>query len=409
MKKILLLLLLFLAGFSSFAREKKGPPMSPRQVWLLYMDKIARPVIQPLSEDRLKATLPIVLSKTIDNVANRSKVAYLEAFARTLCGISPWLNVEGGDSTEINLREQYRVWTLKAIDIATNPDAPDYMQWKGGQPLVDAAFFALALVRAPWIWEHLDERVKKQVVMALLQTRETVPVYSNWILFSGMIEAFFCKYGMQYDAVRLEYGIREFSQHWYVGDGLFSDGMNFHLDYYNSYVIQPFLANIMEAVSPRMKSYDWFREKLDKITKRYAVIQERMVNTDGSFPIFGRSIVYRTGAFHHLADMALRKQLPSQLSAAQVRCALTAVLQKVLDAPAAFTDKGYLTLGLSGNQPDLADSYINTGSCYLASVIFLPLGLPSTDEFWTSPAEDWSSVKIWNGEDFPADHALDLK
>lgn len=398
-----------LVVFSFYAREKKTPAMTPRQVWLSYMDRVSRPVILPLAEDKLKEMMPVTLSKTIDNAGIRSKVAYLEAFARTLSGIAPWLNVEGGDSAEVNLRNRYRVWALKAIANAVNPEAKDYMQWSGGQPLVDAAFFALALVRSPWLWEHLDEPVKVHVVKALLQTRQTIPGYTNWILFSGMIETFFCKYGMEYDPVRLEYGVREFSQHWYVGDGLFSDGMDFHMDYYNSYVIQPFLANMTEVVSPKIKSFDGFRARLSKITQRYAVIQERMINADGSFPVYGRSIVYRTGAFHHLADMALRRQLPAQLSPAQVREALTAVIHRVLDAPTTFTDKGYLTLGLYGEQPDLADVYINTGSCYLASVIFLPLGLPATDAFWTAPAEAWSAVKIWGGQNFPADHAMDLK
>lgn len=59
-------------------------------------------------------------------------------------------------------------------------------------------------------------------------------------------------------------------------------------------------------------------------------------------------------------------------------------------------------------KPNLADFYINTGSCYLASVVFLPLGLPDTDPFWTDKPETWTAVKIWNGEDVAADHAMDL-
>jgi hypothetical protein len=133
-----------------------------------------------------------------------------------------------------------------------------------------------------------------------------------------------------------------------------------------------------------------------------------MINTDGSFPVTGRSVAYRGGAFHHLADMALRKKLPSSLPPGQVRAALSAVLKKTLDAPGSFTADGWLNLGLAGHQPSIADYYINTGSLYLTSVILLPLGLPDTDEFWTSPALPWTSVKVWSGQDFPADHALDL-
>jgi hypothetical protein len=391
------------------AQKKKATVLTDRQLWLSYMDKVARPVILNISEDKLKEAIPIVLSKRIDNPEHRKKVAYLEAFARTLSGISPWLNSEGGSTEEIVLRNQYRAWSLKAITNSVDPQAKDYLQWTGGQPLVDASFFALALVRCPWLWNNSDSLTKSNVIAALKSTRSTIPVYTNWILFSGMIEAFFCKYGYEYDAVRLEFGIREFAQHWYVGDGMFSDGMQFHLDYYNSYVIQPYLMNILDAVKDRTKSYNWFAPKLDQITKRYAEIQERLINIDGSFPVTGRSIAYRGGAFQHLADMALNRRLPESLKPAQVRCALTAIIKKTLDAPKTFTPEGWLNIGLYGNQPDLADFYINTGSLYLCNAIFLPLGLPETDEFWANSAEPWTSVKVWSGQDMPGDHALDLK
>lgn len=379
-----------------------------RKLWLSYLDKIARPVIYNLAEDKLKENMPVVLSPKVDNRQNRLKASYLEAFGRTLSGIAPWLNLEGGSTEEVALRNQYRQWTLQAIANAVNPQAKDFLTWSGGQPLVDASFFALGLIRSPWLWQHLSDSTRQHVVTVLKAMRNTVPAYTNWILFTGMIEAFFCKYGYEYDKVRIEYGIREFSQHWYVGDGLFSDGMNFAFDYYNSYVIQPYLANIIEALNSRSKSYEWFTPQLDKITKRYAEIQERLINTDGSFPVTGRSITYRCGAFHHLADMALRKQLPQALHAAQVRCALTAVIKKTLDAPNTFTNEGWLNLGLYGSQPSLADAYINTGSGYLCMTVFLPLGLPGTDEFWSSAAESWTAVKIWSGQDVQGDHALDI-
>jgi hypothetical protein len=379
-----------------------------RKKWLDYMDKISCPVIQNLAGDKLKEKMPVVLSKRIDNPENRRKVAYLEAFARTLSGIAPWINGEGGSGEEIALRDQYRIWSLKAIGNAVNPEAKDYLLWTGGQPLVDASYFALAFIRCPWLWENLDAEVKKNVIKALLLTRSTIPCYMNWILFSSMIEAFFCKYGYDFDSVRIEYGIREFANHWYVGDGMFSDGMQFHLDYYNSYVIHPFLTNIMDAVRNRTSAYSWFSPQLDKISKRYAEIQERLINSDGSFPATGRSVVYRGAAFHHLADMALRKQLPLTLKPAQVREALTAAINKTLESPYTFTEDGWLNIGLYGHQPDLANFYITTGSLYICTNIFLPLGLSVSDEFWVSPPEPWTARKIWNGENVSIDKALDI-
>jgi hypothetical protein len=379
-----------------------------RQIWLKYMDKVAAPVLSAMAEDRLKETMPVVLSPHVDNKDVRSAVTYLEAFARTLSGIAPWLNGEGGSKEETIMRNRYREWALKALAHAVDPSAKDYLKWDGGQPLVDASFLALALNRCPWLWEHLDTVSRSRLVTAFKTTRATVPVYSNWILFSGMIEAFFCKYGLDYDPVRIEFGVREFFQHWYTGDGQFSDGMNFHWDYYNSYVIQPYLGMILEIMHLKKNSYGSFITRFNSIRRRYAVIQERLIGADGSFPVIGRSICYRGGAFHHLADMALRQQLPAELKPAQVRSALTAVLKKTLDPVSSFTKTGWLNIGLYGNQPGLSEGYITTGSLYLCSEIFLPLGLPDANEFWSAPPEPWTQVKAWRGDELPADHALDL-
>jgi hypothetical protein len=400
---------LLITGIQAVHAQKTKAVQSDRELWLQYLDKIARPVLSNLAQDRLKETMPVVLSAKVDNADHRSKVAYLEAFGRTLCGIAPWLNGEGGNATEMALRNQYRQWSLKALANAVNPAAKDYMVWNGGQPLVDASFVAFALVRCPWLWEQSDTAVKRQVMEAFKITRNTVPVYSNWILFSGMIEAFFCKYGLAYDAVRIEYSVREFANHWYMGDGLFSDGQEFHLDYYNSIVIQPYLAAIVDIAVQKRGAYKWFAPQMLQVNQRYAEIQERHIHTDGSYPVLGRSIAYRGGVFHHLSDMALRKALPELLPPPQVRSALTAVLKKTMNAPQTFTASGWLNIGLHGHQPGLGEGYINTGSLYICSTVLVALGLPETDPFWSAPAAPWTSVKVWSGADVPADHALDIQ
>jgi hypothetical protein len=54
----------------------------------------------------------------------------------------------------------------------------------------------------------------------------------------------------------------------------------------------------------------------------------------------------------------------------------------------------------------MGEEYINTGSVYLCMAVFLPLGLPESDPFWSRPAADWTSRKAWMGVDVGADHAL---
>src|SRR5690606_13961699 len=131
------------------------------------------------------------------------------------------------------------------------------------------------------------------------------------------------------------------------------------------YVIHPYLAVVVNEISKKTTSYKSMAEKIKLRNERYAVIQERLIAADGSFPPTGRSLIYRGAAFHHLADMAWRKALPAELKPAQVRVALTAMLKKTLESLSTYND-GRLTLGLYGSQPNIADAYNNQGSPYLA-------------------------------------------
>jgi hypothetical protein len=408
----LLVWLLLTLGGSGYAQKKtvvkKPLPVSDRQFWLAEMDKMVRPVLSGLAHDSLRIVMPRIASQRVDNKAQRIQVQYLEVLGRVLSGIAPWLQLEGGTAEEIALRNQYRLWVLKGLSNALDSTAKDYMRFDiAAQQLVDASFLAFALVRAPWIWENMTATDRKRLVDSFKISRRFRPGFSNWLLFSAMTEIFFCQYGYDWDPMRVDYALQQLEQ-WYVGDGMYSDGTHYAFDYYNSFVMHPYLATITELVSRKTNSYKDMLLKIRKRNERFAIIQERLINTDGTFPATGRSIIYRGAAFHHLADMAWRKALPQQLKPAQVRGALTAVIKKTLESSSTYHN-GWLTLGLYGSQPDIADVYNNQGSPYLATAIFLPLGLPDSDPFWADAPVKWSSQKIWSGEDFPNDHSADLR
>lgn len=393
---------------SAQKKKKSAENLSDRQFWLQQMDKMVRPVLYNLAKDSLRIAMPQVTSIHIDNKEHRIKVQYVEVLGRVLSGIAPWLQLEDGDAKEIALRKQYREWVIQGLKNSLDSNARDFMNYDiGGQQLVDASYVALAIIRAPWIWEHLDAKNQALMVKSIITTRKFKPVFSNWLLFSAMNEAFLAKFGYSWDPMRVDYALQQMEQ-WYVGDGMYKDGSTYAFDYYNSYVIHPYLAKIAEIIGSKVKDYNGMFEKIRRRNERYAIIQERLINTDGTYPATGRSIVYRGGAFHHLADMAYRKALPKQLSPEQVRCALTAVIRKTLESPTTYKN-GWLTIGLYGSQPDLGDFYNNQGSPYICTNIFLPLGLPASDPFWTNPSAKWSAQRIWAGEDFPNDHSADLR
>ena len=366
-----------------------------RGAWIARMRQIADPVLSNLARGTLRARMPIEQAAGAD----RASVTHLEAFGRLLAGIAPFVET-GEDPT---LADLVRASISRGVD----PASPDLFNFtRNSQPLVDAAFLAQGLLRARrTIVDTLDARTKAQLVAALLSTRAITPGYNNWLLFTAMVEAGLAALGANPDLVRVDYALRQHDA-WYKGDGAYGDGPAFHWDYYNSFVIQPMLVDVLDAFREGPAAWKALATRVDERAKRYAAIQERMIGPDGTFPPIGRSLAYRCGAFHLLAQSALRRVLPDSVSPAQVRGALTAVIRRTLDAPGTFDDNGWLRIGFCGHQPGIGENYISTGSLYLCALAFLPLGLPASDPFWSAPAEPWTQQRAWSGQAFPIDHAI---
>src|SRR5690606_27853176 len=97
--------------------------------------------------------------------------------------------------------------SVTGIHNATDPESPDFMNFtEGKQPLVDAAFLAQALLRAPdQLWGNLTEKTKENVLEALRSTRGITPGYNNWLLFSAIIEAALQQFDGSGDLMRIDY------------------------------------------------------------------------------------------------------------------------------------------------------------------------------------------------------------
>lgn len=390
-------LCLFLSA-NLFSQEiKSSEQLDDRAFWVELLYEMSAPVLRNMSKGELRKNMPLEFSPIWDN--RNSNVAYMEAFGRLMAGIAPWLALPDDDTPEGKKRKQLREWALLSYANAVNPDSPDYLLWIGAnQVLVDAAFIAHSFIRAPeTLWEPLDEITQQRYIERFRRLRTIRPAYNNWLLFRCMIEAFFISIGEEFDAYVIDTAIRKMNE-WYVGDGWYSDGPDFALDYYNSFVIHPMLVEIIEVLdSNRVFSPVGFDLALRRM-QRHNQQLERLIAPDASFPPIGRSLTYRMAAFQSLALSAWKYGLPATMTNGQVRNALTSVMRRMFSAEGNFCEKGFLRLGFVGHQPELADPYTNNGSVYLTSVVFLPLGLPADHDFWTSPAEDWTSLKIWNGK-----------
>lgn len=386
-------------------KEEQSINADSREYWVSVLTKIANPVLNSLSNETLRKDMPVECRP--GNSESRKEVTHLEAFGRLMAGISPWLELGEDSTSEGQMRKKYIELTRKCLSVSVNPTSADFMNFtKGGQPLVDAAFLSHGLIRGfNQLWQPLDEKTKKNLVDSLKSTRSIKPGYSNWLLFSAIVEAFLLKSGNEWDSMRIDFAVKKHLE-WYKGDGIYGDGPDFHWDYYNSFVIQPMLLDIIKILVEHGYEKEELYQLILNRAKRYASIQERLISPEGTFPAVGRSLAYRFGVFQLLSQISLLNQLPEELTPGQVRSALSTVIQKMINAPGTFDQDGWLTIGFYGHQPGIGEIYISTGSLYLCTTGMVALGLPALHNFWTSPASDWTARKVWKGVDVKNDHAL---
>jgi hypothetical protein len=394
------------------------PQSKDRAYWVALMDKISTPVLSNMSKGMLRKNMPIEYGPTWDG--RTTEVAYMEAFGRLIAGLAPFLALPDDNSAEGKIRQRLRLQTLQSLAHAVDPNSTDFLYWGNSpdspycdsretrQPLVDAAYIAQTFLTAPdTLWQPLSATTQQRFIKEFKSLRQIEPYNSNWLLFAATIESFLLSIDEEFDAGSIDRAIDSINK-WYVGDGWYGDGENFHFDHYNGYVIHPMLVEVLKVNVAKGRRDKQEYDIAYKRMQRYASFQERYISPEGTYLVVGRSSTYRAGAFQPLVKLALDNALPEDIKPAQVRCALTAVMKRLF-IPASFTKGGWLTIGVVGDkQKDLADFYSNTGSMYITSLVFLPLGLPATHEFWSGPFTNWTQRKVWSGlpftKDFPVDY-----
>lgn len=392
--------------------SKKRVAPTDREYWCQQAYKMARPVLENMAKGELQKNMLVEVSPNWDG--RSKKVTYMECFGRLMAGIAPWLSLPDDDTPEGQQRKELRTWALAAYRHAVDPASPDYLAWRGhGQTLVDAAYVAESFIRAyDALWLPLDSVTKRRYVEEFTQLRRIDPPYTNWLLFSATIESFLAKAGAPFDEYRVNSACRKVEE-WYVGDGWYADGPHFAFDYYSSYVFHPMyletLQNMVDAKARTRIDYEKYRERALRRAQKFAIVLERFISPEGTFPVIGRSTPYRLAAMQPLALMAWYQQLPADLTNGQVRAALTKVMHRMMDQQNNYNQAGFLTIGFAGSQPNIADWYTNNGSLYMCSLAFMPLGLPASAPFWTDQPQPWTQVKAWGGQPFPKDHLWEDK
>ena len=373
-----------------------------RELWLNFLINLSYPILKNLANQNLKKTMQIEVSPYYGRTKD---IAYTEAFCRLLCGIAPWLELESEESDYENFHKtELRNLAKLSLINAINSSSPDYLLWYDknlDQPLCDCAYLAQAFLRAPkTLWYSLDNSTQQSYIEAFRKLRTVRGVLNNWVLFRAVIEVFMLYIDEEYDKYALNLAINTMNK-WYAGNGFYKDGDYFRFDYYNSFAIHPMLVEVLEITKKKNMYFSISFEEALRRMNEYNLCIERLISPEGTFPVIGRSIIYRMGAFQTLSLSAWKYKLPESLPYGQIRYALTTVLKNMFGDKTNFNDAGFLILGFMGHQPNVANYYSNSGSLYITSLFLMPLGLPSSHSFWTDDPVEWTSLRAWKGKEFP--------
>ena len=112
----------------------------------------------------------------------------------------------------------------------------------------------------------------------------------------------------------------------------------------------------------------------------------------------------------HFAELHLVEQIVERYFCPCIETLLLFGVTSLCDKLSCKTLIGYCIEDVSACRNIVKTGYLyryrRTGSLYLCTTAFLPLGLPADDPFWSAPARDWTSKKAWSGIDVGSDHAL---
>ena len=272
--------------------KKAKKEVSDREYWCTLAWKMSQPVLENMAKGELQKNMQTEFSPTFDN-RNRN-VVFMETFGRLMAGIAPWLTLPDDETPEGQQRRQLRTWALASYKNSVDPQSPDYLCWgSAGQNLVDAAYIAESFLRAyDQLWVPLDDVTKQRYIKEFQKLRSIDPPYTNWFLFSSIIESFIAKAGGQYDEFRVNTACRKVEE-WYVGDGWYADGPVFAFDYYSSYVFHAMyletLKAMVDAKANTRLDYQKYYDRALKRAQKFAIILELFISPEGTFPVIGRS------------------------------------------------------------------------------------------------------------------------
>ncbi|QOD02632.1 DUF2264 domain-containing protein [Pseudarthrobacter sp. BIM B-2242] len=252
---------------------------------------------------------------------------------------------------------------------------------KLAQALVETASLALSLRIAPSrLFEPLSQGAKNSLIERFRRSLDVTPSENNWVMFPHVIADFLESIGLSDEKTRRAIAnSRKYTESWYRGGGLYTDGSGRTFDYYNAWAFHFYLP-LISHLGRDQSALELYGARLDE----YWRFARNLVESSGAPVFFGRSLTYRFAIAAPFAVSALIS--PAVRDDGERGRIWSAVIEYFMSRGA--VTGGLLSVGWHGEYREMAQRYTGPASPYWASKAFAALLIPNQSEFWKQDAPE---------------------
>lgn len=322
-----------------------------------------------------------------DRRALPDSVDALESFARMSSAWGAWLHNpanpavvrhQGGDT---NLEDVMR----QALLDGTNPKNP-HTYWGDmdhmSQHIVEAANLAVTLwLSRERVFNRMTEAERAQVIAWLAQVDGKRVYFDNWILFPAMAMVTRLKLGYPAPVDDLDARLEQMAA-FYRGDGWYADGAGDEFELYNAWMFNWHYLLWAWMDGDRRPDH---RQLVLERSRSFLAGFQYFFGANGSYPAWGRSVVYRFAAVAAFAAGYLMGVAPP--NPGLLRRLSSGCIRYFYDHEMFDPDEHFVRQGFHGDFSLAGESYISPGSVYWACHGLFALTFDRDDPFWTAKEE----------------------
>jgi hypothetical protein len=309
----------------------------------------------------------------------------IESFARIASAWGAWLRNPANPATlkfqdaEIDLETLLR----KALLDGTDPSKHD-TYWGGighlDQRIVESADIAVTIwMSRERVFDKMTKVEQEQIIAWLSQVDGKGTYTDNWILFTAIAQAVRYQLGFPSPLADLDNRLMQIGE-FYRGDGWYADGPADEFDLYNAWMFGWHYLLWTWIDGDRQPDH---RQRVLERGRSFIEGFLHFFGVNGSYPAWGRSIVYRFAA---IAPFALGHFLKIAPNDPGLLRRVSSGCVRYFDACGLFDpDHHFLRQGYHGDFPPAGEAYISPGSPYWCCHGLFALTFDDDDPFWTAP------------------------